>query len=93
MYTLHFFETCEPLKEMGLQWRLYGRIKSAFLCARYQHEEGGPSIGLLCEYDALKDFGHGCMHHLETRPADWAAHALKEILTDRPTSLSFTNAS
>ena len=33
--------------------------------AIYQVGTGGPSIGLLCEYDALKGFGHGCGHHMQ----------------------------
>lgn len=33
--------------------------------AVYQVGTGGPSIGLLCEYDALKGFGHGCGHHMQ----------------------------
>ena len=75
------------LKEMGFAVELgVGGLPTAFR-ARYQHEEGGPSIGLLCEYDALKDFGHGCGHHLQGPAVIGAAHALKEILTDRPYQL------
>ena len=74
-------------KEMGFAVELgVGGLPTAFR-ARYQHEEGGPSIGLLCEYDALKDFGHGCGHHLQGPAVIGAAHALKEILTDRPYQL------
>ena len=36
-----------------------GGFKTAFR-ATYSHGEGGPVIGILCEYDALRNLGHGC---------------------------------
>ena len=39
-------------------------VKTAFR-AIYSHREGGPNIGLLCEYDALPVLGHACGHHLQ----------------------------
>ena len=45
--------------EMGV-----GGYETAFR-AVYQNLEGGPSIGILCEYDALVGFGHGCGHHMQ----------------------------
>ena len=33
--------------------------------AIYRHGEGGPNIGLLCEYDALPQIGHACGHHMQ----------------------------
>ena len=44
--------------EMGV-----GGYKTAFR-AVYSHGEGGPVIGILCEYDALRGLGHGCGHHM-----------------------------
>lgn len=41
-----------------------GTLSTAFR-AVYEQGEGGPSIGLLCEYDALPGMGHGCGHHLQ----------------------------
>lgn len=41
-----------------------GSLTTAFR-AVYEQGEGGPSIGLLCEYDALPGMGHGCGHHLQ----------------------------
>ena len=49
--------------------------------AVYQVGEGGPSLGLLCEYDALKGFGHGCGHHMQGPAIVGAAAALKSCLT------------
>ena len=33
--------------------------------AEWKHGEGGPVIGILCEYDALEGLGHGCGHHMQ----------------------------
>ena len=41
-----------------------GGFKTAFR-ATYSHGEGGPVIGILCEYDALRNLGHGCGHHMQ----------------------------
>jgi aminobenzoyl-glutamate utilization protein B len=51
--------------------------------ATWQNGEGGPSIGMLCEYDALKNFGHGCGHHLQGPACIGAALALREVLKDK----------
>ena len=48
--------------------------------AIYQVGTGGPSIGLLCEYDALKGFGHGCGHHMQGPAVLGAAAALRRCL-------------
>lgn len=51
---------------------------------RAVHEvgEGGPSIGLLCEYDALVGLGHGCGHHMQGPAILGAAFAVQRALTD-----------
>lgn len=48
--------------------------------AVWQSGTGGPSIGLLCEYDALENFGHGCAHHMQGPACIGAALALKAPL-------------
>ena len=40
-----------------------GGLETAFR-AVWQKGEGGPSFGLLCEYDALENIGHACGHHV-----------------------------
>lgn len=67
--------------EMGV-----GGFKTAFR-AVYSHGEGGPVIGILCEYDALKGLGHGCGHHMQGPACLGAAVALKDLDTDRPFQL------
>lgn len=64
--------------EMGV-----GGYKTAFR-AVYSHGEGGPVIGILCEYDALRGLGHGCGHHMQGPGCLGAAAALKNLDTDRP---------
>ncbi len=58
-------------------------IETAFR-AVYHHGEGGPNIGLLCEYDALPGIGHACGHHMQGPSILAAAKALKDAKTDKP---------
>lgn len=44
-------------------------------------------IGILCEYDALKNLGHGCGHHMQGPACLGAAVALKNCYRDIPFSL------
>lgn len=46
----------------------------------FESMSGGPSIGFLCEYDALRGIGHACAHHLQAPTMLGAAVALKEQL-------------
>ena len=59
-----------------------GGFKTAFR-ATYSHGEGGPVIGILCEYDALRNLGHGCGHHMQGPGCLGAAVALKNLDTDK----------
>lgn len=52
--------------------------------AVYQNKEGGPSIGLLCEYDALEGIGHACGHHMQGPAILAAALAVKNCCKDEP---------
>lgn len=61
-------------------------FKTAFR-AEYQNGAGGPTIGILCEYDALRGLGHGCGHHMQGPVCLGAAVALKNIMTDMPYTL------
>ncbi|MBP2631007.1 MAG: amidohydrolase [Firmicutes bacterium] len=61
--------------------RGYGGLSTAFR-AVYKHGEGGPHIGLLCEYDALKEIGHACGHHLQGPCIAGAAIAIKNIVAE-----------
>lgn len=48
--------------------------------AIYENGEGGPSIGFLCEYDAIEGMGHACGHHMQGPSIVGAAISLKETL-------------
>lgn len=61
-------------------------FKTAFR-AEHKNGEGGPVIGLLCEYDALRGLGHGCGHHMQGPACLAAAVALKNVVKDNPYTL------
>jgi aminobenzoyl-glutamate utilization protein B len=67
--------------EMG-----YGGLPTAFR-AIYRNGNGGPCIGLLCEYDAIVNLGHACAHHLQGPSSIGAALALKENAKEYPFTL------
>ena len=62
-----------------------GGLETAFR-ATWERGSGGPSIGFMMEYDALKGLGHGCGHHLQGPVCIGAALALME-LCDAPFKL------
>lgn len=63
-----------------------GGVKTAFR-AEFRNGQGGPRIGLLCEYDALEGLGHACGHHMQGPAIVGAAKALKDCAGDRPSPL------
>lgn len=64
-----------------------GSLQTAFK-AVYKQGDGGPNIGLLCEYDALP-MGHACAHHLQGPAIVAAADAVKNSL-DKTTPYTLT---
>lgn len=66
--------------------RGYAGLPTAFR-AVHRNGSGGPRIGLLCEYDAVVNLGHGCAHHLQGPAIAGAALALKALVQDRPYTL------
>lgn len=78
---LEEFKACglltDWLEQDGFQVeRSLADIPTAFR-AVYRHGEGGPNIGLLCEYDALPGLGHACGHHMQGPSILAAASALR----------------
>ena len=53
-----------------------------------RHGEGGPNIGLLCEYDALPGIGHACGHHMQGPSILAAAKALKDAEIREPYTIT-----
>lgn len=60
-----------------------GGLETAFR-AELVNGQGGPSIGLLCEYDALAGIGHGCGHHIQGPSCIAAAAAIQAVCKDLP---------
>lgn len=59
-----------------------GGLETSFR-AVYENGVGGPSIGILVEYDAIEGLGHACGHHLQGPLGIGVAVALKECLKDK----------
>jgi len=71
---------CDYLEKNGFEVELgIADLETAFR-ATYKVGSGGPSIGLLCEYDALENLGHACGHHMQGPTILATAIALKEVL-------------
>ena len=71
------------LKENGFQVECgVGGMETSFR-AVYEQGNGGPSFGLLAEYDALS-MGHGCGHHMQGPAIIGAALCIKELAGDKP---------
>lgn len=75
---------CDKLRRCGFEVEqgICG-LPTAFR-AVFTNGTGGPSIGLLCEYDAIEGFGHACGHHLQGPAITGAATAIKEELGEHP---------
>ena len=52
--------------------------------AVYEQGSGGPSFGFLAEYDAIKDIGHACGHHMQGPSVIGAALALRDVCGEEP---------
>jgi len=78
---------CDSLARAGFRTELgiYG-LDTAFR-AVYENGSSGPSIGLLCEYDALENLGHGCGHHTQSPVILGCAFAIKKYIKDKPFKL------
>ncbi len=78
---------CDYLEGQGfLVERGIAQLETAFT-AIWSNRSGGPSIGFLCEYDALQRVGHACGHHLQGPAVIGAALALRETLDKLPSKL------
>lgn len=64
-----------------------GGLETAFR-AVWKNGEGGPNMGLLCEYDALPGMGHGCGHQMQGPGILGAAVAIQKATGTRPFTLT-----
>lgn len=77
----------EYLEKNGfLVERGVGGYETAFR-AVFRNGTGGPTVGILCEYDALRGLGHACGHHMQGPACLGAAVALKESGGEEPFTL------
>lgn len=58
-----------------------GGLETAFR-ATWEQGSGGPAIGFMMEYDALRGMGHACGHHLQGPATMGAALALKDVVKE-----------
>jgi amidohydrolase len=73
---------CEVLEGSGFDVvRGAGGLETAFVATAHGRE-GGPTMALLAEYDALPGLGHACGHNLIGTAAVGAGVAIKEILPE-----------
>lgn len=79
---------CTYLEENGFAVeRGVGGVETAFR-ASYQNAEGGPTIGMYCEYDCLPSGVHACGHHLQGPAVLGAAISVKKVIPrDKPYTL------
>lgn len=61
--------------------REFLNIKTAFR-AIYDSKKEGPTIGYLCEYDALPEIGHGCGHNMIGPMSAGAGIVLSKVLDE-----------
>ena len=64
-----------------------GTLPTAFR-ATWKQGEGGPRLGLLCEYDALEGMGHGCGHHMQGPSIIGAALTVRDLFQGRDVPFS-----
>ena len=81
------FQSCklleDALTEHGFQVEHgVGGMETSFR-AVYEQGTGGPSFGLLAEYDALS-MGHGCGHQMQGPAILGAAFCIQKLAGDRP---------
>lgn len=74
---------CSALARQGFKVeRGVGGLTTSFR-AVFEQGRGGPTIGILVEYDALEKQGHACGHHMQGPIGYGAALALRESIADK----------
>lgn len=63
--------------------RQLGNLETAFR-ASWGDPTAGPTVAILCEYDALRGVGHACGHNLIAAGGVAAAWALRQLWPDLP---------
>jgi amidohydrolase len=77
----------EPLKTSGFEVETgIAGMETAFR-ATWSGSRPGPTIAILCEYDALKGLGHACGHNLIGTAGMLAGWAVRQAFPDLPGQL------
>ena len=71
----------EYLKNKGFEVECNVVCKTDYI-AKYTSKKDGPTIGFMCEYDALPEVGHGCGHNMIAPMSIGAAVALKQLVDE-----------
>lgn len=71
----------EYLKNAGFEVETGLAVETDFV-ATYKSAKEGPTIGFMCEYDALPEVGHGCGHNLIAGIGIAAGEGLKAIIDE-----------
>ena len=71
----------EYLNDQGFDVKCGAVCKTDYI-ATYNSNKEGPTIGFMCEYDALPEVGHGCGHNMIAPISIGAAVALKELVDE-----------
>ncbi len=71
---------------MGLRERGSGGLETAFT-ATMAMDRRGPTIALLCEYDALPEIGHACGHNIIAAAPIGAGLVLRPLFDQHPGTL------
>lgn len=61
-------------------------LPTAFTAEHTITDDGGPTVCIICEYDAMSNMGHGCGHNLVATAGIAAAIAIQEV-SKKDTSL------
>ena len=78
------------LKDMDFEVELgIAGLPTAFRAVK-KFGEGGPNIGFIGEYDALRDFEHACGHHMQTPAIIAAVDALIPYITENNVNCTLT---
>lgn len=81
-----------PLRESGFEVEVgVADLETAFR-ATWSTGRDGPTIAILCEYDALKGLGHACGHNLIGTGGMLAGWALRQAWPDLPGQLQVIGA-
>lgn len=61
----------------------YVGVKHSFKAERADHRDADkPKVAVMCEYDALKEIGHGCGHSLSCAVSLLAAFVIEDVFGD-----------